>query len=298
MISIAVLIPVHNRIETTKQGINSLCQGLDFYKIHGKGKLQIHVIVVDDGSTDGTSEWISSNYREIHLLKGDGKLWWTGAINRGADYAIVTLKSDYLLLWNDDVNPDQSYFLIIEDLVENGCCFNTIVGSKIVFADAPEKIWSVGGFFNRFSGDFGMNTKNEKVRKRIIDCDWQPGMGTLVPVNSITRLGIKWDEKHFPHYHGDSDFTLRCRTNGLRIVTCLDLVLFNNTATTGITRKNDLKDVMMSFTSLRSIYNVRINFRFYSRHGLFPFSYMGMISKYFFYLGGYIKHSILRKQFK
>lgn len=295
MKSIAVLIPVHNRIETTKQGLVSLQKSLEYYKENGKRQLLVQIIVVDDGSTDGTSQWISSNYKDIELLRGNGDLWWTGAINRGADYAIITLKSDYLLLWNDDVHPDQEYFLIVENLIENGHCNNTVIGSKIVFANSPEKIWSAGGFFNRFTGNFGMNSKNGITGQPFIECDWQPGMGTLIPVKSITSLGIKWDEKRFPHYHGDSDFTLRCRSKGMKIVTCMDLVLFNNTETTGLTRKRDLADVMTSFRSLRSIYNLRINFRFYSRHGFFPFSYMGMLSKYFFYLGGFLKHSVLKK---
>jgi GT2 family glycosyltransferase len=38
------------------------------------------VIVVDDGSSDRTAEEVAENYPKVTILKGDGNLWWTGAI--------------------------------------------------------------------------------------------------------------------------------------------------------------------------------------------------------------------------
>lgn len=294
MKNIAILIPIHNRLNITKEGLKSLYEALNYYKVFGKGSIIYRVIIVDDGSTDGSSDWIVSNYNDIYLLKGDGNLWWTGSINKGANYAIINLKSDYLLLWNDDVFPNQDYFIIIETIINERRFENTIIGSKIVFKNSPDKLWSIGGYFNKFSGHFGMRNKITDNRTKIIECDWQPGMGTLIPVSKIKSLGLKWDEKHFPHYHGDSDFTLRCNSKGMRIITYLGLILSNNTETTGFTNKQSLKDIFESFTSMKSNYNIKVDFQFYLRHGYFPFAYLGMFSKYFFYLGGYIKHSIFK----
>lgn len=291
---VSILIPVYNRLQTTIQGLRSLFAALDYYRHNGRKEIEFTVIVIDDASTDGTPEWISANYDEVHLINTEGNLWWTGAVNRGAEY-VINLLSDYLLLWNDDVYPAEKYFLIVENLIRSGLCEGTIIGSKIMFSDST-KTWSNGGFFNRFTGNLGMKTMNTSADGDLIECDWQPGMGTLIPVRSILSAGLKWDEKHFPHYSGDSDFTLRCKSKGLRICTCPDLVIYNNTSATGFVRKRDLKDIWMSFTSLKSIYNVKINLRFYTRHGILPFAYFGMLLRYFYYLGGFVKHSILRRQ--
>lgn len=291
---VSILIPVYNRLQTTIQGLRSLFGAVSYYRLNGRQEIEFSVIVIDDSSTDGTPEWISANYAEIQLLKTEGNLWWTGAINHGADYAINVF-SDYLLLWNDDIYPSENYFIVVENLIRSGLCENTIIGSKIMIAESA-KTWSNGGFFNRFTGSLGMKTNNTTTDGDLIDCDWQPGMGTLIPVKSILSAGLKWDEKNFPHYSGDSDFTLRCRSKGLRVCTCPELVLYNNTSATGFVRKHDLNDIWMSFTSLKSIYNIKINLRFYTRHGIIPFAYIGMLLRYFFYVGGFVKHSVLKRQ--
>ncbi|HEX2968419.1 MAG TPA: glycosyltransferase [Bacteroidales bacterium] len=290
---VSILIPVFNRLQTTIRGLRSLFSALDNYKLNGKQKVNYSIVVIDDASSDGTPAWIASNYSEIHLIRTEGNLWWTGAINRGADYSIKTLRSDYLLLWNDDVQPGDNYFLVVEDLIVSALLQNTVAGSKILSSGSGE-MWSQGGYFNRLTGNLGMMVKGHTSGCEIIDCDWQPGMGTIIPVKSILSAGLRWDEKRFPHYSGDSDFTLRCGKKGMRICTCLNLVLYNNTSETGFVRKQDIRDLWVSFTSLKSIYNIKINLRFYSRHGILPFAYMGMISRYFFYLGGYMKHSVLK----
>jgi GT2 family glycosyltransferase len=169
------------------------------------------------------------------------------------------------------------------------------IGSKIRYANST-RIWSNGGFFNPFTGNLGMRTVDTATNRDLIDCDWQTGMGTLIPVRSLLSAGLRWDEKHFPHYSGDSDFTLRCSSKGLRICTCPDLVLYNNTSETGFVRKKDLRDIWMSFTSLKSIYNIKVNLRFYSRHGILPFAYFGMFLRYLYFVGGFVKHSVLKRQ--
>ncbi len=47
-----------------------------------------HTVVIDDGSTDGTADAIRRKHPEIHIISGDGNLWWTGAIVLGMRFAI------------------------------------------------------------------------------------------------------------------------------------------------------------------------------------------------------------------
>ena len=71
---IHVIVPVHNRVSMTRICLASLRMQSD------QG---FRVVVVDDGSTDKTSEIIHSEFPEVELLGGDGNLWWVGSINLG-----------------------------------------------------------------------------------------------------------------------------------------------------------------------------------------------------------------------
>src|SRR5450756_1670023 len=114
MTRFSILIPIYNRLTITKQGLRNLYKALEQYTATGKWECRFEVIVIDDGSTDGSSQWIAENYPGVHLLQGDGNLWWSGATNKGARFAIEHLQSDYILLWNDDIAPDNDYFLEVE----------------------------------------------------------------------------------------------------------------------------------------------------------------------------------------
>ena len=64
-ISVAIVIPVHNRREATLQGFCSLSR-INHHDI------DIHTIVVDDGSTDGTASTIRTEFPEVEIIAGDG----------------------------------------------------------------------------------------------------------------------------------------------------------------------------------------------------------------------------------
>ena len=90
---IYVLIPVHNRLKLTKNCVNSL--------LKQKNCEKIKIVIVDDGSTDGTSDYFKKNFPKIDILQGTGNLYWGGAIN----YGIIKKKSkinDWLLIVNND----------------------------------------------------------------------------------------------------------------------------------------------------------------------------------------------------
>jgi GT2 family glycosyltransferase len=90
------IIPVHNRRETTRKCLDHLATlGLpkDFL-----------ICVVDDGCTDGTSEMLAKDYPTVHVLKGEGNLYWGGGIAKGMDAAREANAEVHLWL-NDDCLP-------------------------------------------------------------------------------------------------------------------------------------------------------------------------------------------------
>ena len=292
MTRFSILISIYNRLPITQQGLESLYGALAQYARSGNSECSFEVVVVDDGSTDGSSPWISENYPSVHLLQGTGDLWWSGATNRGARYAIEQLHSDFLLLWNDDIAPDNDYFLKVGQLFHNNDFTGTVLGSKIL-ATATGKIWSIGGYFSRWGG-YGMYRDPGANLSTFFECDWLPGMGTIVPASALTAKGLYWDEKQFPQYHGDSDYTLRCKENGFAIKTCLDLVIYNASENSGSGGNKNLKALWWSLVSMRSNYNFRKRLVFYRRHARQPLHYWGLAHTYLFFIGSFFKRNIFR----
>jgi GT2 family glycosyltransferase len=78
-----------------------------------------------------------------------------------------------------------------------------------------------------------------------------------------------FDARAFPHYFGDSDFCLRGRSAGIRTRYCPESLVANDGASTGAGIPRDgasARDLWISLTSRRSVWNLRDNVRFYARH--------------------------------
>jgi len=278
----SILFPIHNKIEFTKYYLPKLIECLEYTDSTDR----YEIIVIDDGSTDGSAEWINGNYPQIHLLKGDGNVWWSGAINIGARFAIEILHTDYVLLWNNDILPEENYFKILSSLINQGI-YNKIVGSKILIK-GENKIWSLGGYLNQYTGVYKMIQKYENNKNNI---NWQPGMGTLIHKDIVIKTNY-WDNENFPQYHGDSDFCLRAREKGVEIVTCSSLILYNDLSNTGF-QVNTLSDYFKSLKGIKSNWDIKRRIMFYKRHtkGLLPFIWLIKVYIHIFL-------ATIKKQFK
>ncbi|WP_431218086.1 hypothetical protein ACQ86N_19370 [Puia sp. P3] len=111
---------------------------------------------------------------------------------------------------------------------------------------------------------------------------------------SIETHHLRWDAVVFPQYHGDSDFTLRCKSKGIAVKTSLDLVIFNSSETSGLGRINNMNKLWQSLVSMRSNYNLRKRLVFYRRHGVMPLYYWGLGSTYVKYIGSFFKRTYFK----
>ncbi|MCK5641049.1 MAG: hypothetical protein KAJ19_09640, partial [Gammaproteobacteria bacterium] len=167
-----------------------------------------------------------------------------------------------------------------------------IVGSKIIDLDANE-VWSVGGYFNKKTGSFGMYKTPKENKTLYYAVDWLPGMGTLIHRVVFEKNGY-WDKKNFPQYCGDSDFILRAKERGINTYVYLESVMWNNTKNTGIIHKGSFLKLIRSLFSIKSHYNVFVSLKFLIVHHVTPWGIINNLSnKYVRYIGGYCKHKIL-----
>ncbi len=289
-IRLSIVVPVFNGIAYTKKCLKSLYQLKD---ASGKISKQVDIIIVDDGSKDGTSDYIKMHYPEVHLVYGNGGLWWGGGVNKGMKYAVETLNSDYILWWNNDILPQDDYLEQLFSIIETHPR-DVVIGSKI-FVLNNDLLWGMGGKFDPVSGSrfmYGEKQPDGASYQRSFEVDWFPGMGTSMHRNVIEKIGYV-DETRFPQYHGDSDFTFRAKKEGFRLIAFPQLVIYNDNTNTGLIHKGSARKLYQSLTSIKSNFNIRKDFAFYRKHARSHRAYYPLWSKYFRYIGGFTKWSVL-----
>jgi GT2 family glycosyltransferase len=293
MKKIALIIPVFNRLEHTKECLHNLKEqeSSDFWN-----KNHIYTILVDDGSTDGTREWVHENYPGVVLLQGDGDLWWSGAMNVGIDHALNELGCEFVHLWENDILPVGPYFDELQKVISSWDG-RTVACSKVYYRGQPDVIFAMGGSFNRRNGRkvlIGRNQHDDESFQTEREVDWFLGQGVLIHREVYKKVG-GFDRENFPQYYGDMDFALRCQDAGYVNRVYPQLKLLNDTATTGISHKKDqtLKDLYLSLTSIRSNLNVRRDVKFYRIHATSFLAYQSVIRRYYIFLGSYFKWKFL-----
>ncbi len=187
------------------------------------------IVIVDDASPDGTAEVLARDHPDVVVLPGDGKLWWTGGTNLGVRHALEH-GFDYVLTINNDTGQRPDFLArLVETAERGGRC---IVGSRIQFLDQPRRVWGVGGATNWRRGDMVAVCERDADEGELLarraspaEVELLTGCGTLVPTACYREVGL-YDRRMFPHYHSDSELTLRAARRGWRILVDLRSVVY------------------------------------------------------------------------
>lgn len=196
--TVAVLMTVYNRRETTLIGLGSL------YKSMAQciSDYEFDVYLVDDGSTDGTGEAVLAQFPLVKVIRGNGGLYWGGGMNLAWKEAIKSRDYDYYLWMNDDANlyPESvSHALRVEEQA-GGCVI--VCG---VFEDETHQL-SYGA--RNQSGNWLYPGSLEPVY-------YINGNFVLIPKAVKDSIGLI--DCFLYHRGGDYDYGLRARKKGFDI---------------------------------------------------------------------------------
>ena len=205
---IVVLMACHNRREKTLACLAAL------YRNPLPPGTSLGVVLVDDGSTDGTGDAVCTAYPEVQIVRGDGSLFWNGGMRLAWDVA-QNSPYDYLLWLNDDtLLVDDTLGRLLATEAQLCACLGRpaiIVGStRVPGSETP----SYGGSV-RHNWLRPMNFLPIIPGKDAIKCDTMNGNCVLVPRKISLALGNL--ESRFVHAIGDTDYGLRANAAGYSV---------------------------------------------------------------------------------
>jgi len=187
--------------------------------------LNYEVVVVDNGSTDGSIAFIRQNHPDTILIENQKNLGFAAACNQGIKWAFEH-SADFILLLNNDtvVGPD---FLTRMMGVFRELRIG-IVGAKIYYYNQPNKIWFAGGKFVwwRASGkNFYWQKMDRPELTGIRLCDFVTGCAMLIKKEIFGDIGYFY-EPYFLNVE-DLDFCWRAKKAGWKIVVNLDAKIWH-----------------------------------------------------------------------
>jgi GT2 family glycosyltransferase len=263
---LAGVIPTFNR----RRLLQAMLEDISKCKI--PENIQFEIIVVIDGSIDGTREMLQENFPDVHFIVTTD-LWYTKSINEGFKKALE-LNAEFILALNDDIKLPLDYLEnILSAYFVTGC--DCIIGSLSLTASKPFRIASGG--VKRMSRStmklvnyFDHNeVATPKRLTGLFPSVMVPGRGMLIPQKILKELNLF--DPGFLQYHSDFDFCLRARKAGFKCFISYDAKIYTyigETSPSTSFMKKSLRELISHFGNKYSRIYLPSIARYIYRHGI------------------------------
>lgn len=215
--SISLVAITHNRKAKMTRLLNSL---------KGAHQCFSEIVVVDDASTDGTSNDIGLIFSQVRILHLTEEVFLAKARNIGASQAT----GKYILFVDDDIITGIDSIKHISTFMETHPDYG-IAGPVVGYLNDKREVWHAGVIFNpnsiTESHYTGRHTSlSETKRNGFIDCSYLPGI-FMIRRDIFKKLN-GFDFLNFPFSYEDLDLALRTRSLGLRSACVLSALAFHD----------------------------------------------------------------------
>lgn len=250
------------------------------------------LIVVDNGSSDGSIQMLMEKYPYVTRICNDNNMGFSAAVNQG----IKEAKAPYVILLNNDTKIREGFIEALKDTLDNDPGIFS-ASSCMVSMKEPDIIDDTGDYYNALGWAFTLGkgkpvAKYQKMRKVFSAC----GGASIYRKEVFEKIGY-FDENHFA-YLEDVDVGFRSQIYGYKNVYNNKAVCLHVGSAYSGSRYNPFK---ISLSAQNSIYIIYKNMPLIMLLINLPFLLPGfLIKSLFFLLKGQIKpyFSGLGKGFK
>ena len=201
----SIIIPVCNKVELTQQCLTALASATT--------EVSFEVIIVDNGSTDGTKEFLGELKGDVQVIQNEENLGFAKACNQGAQAA----RGKYLVFLNNDTIPQAQWLNPLVSEVDEHPEVG-IVGSKLLYADGS--VQHAGVIFMRSI------TTAYHIYRSALSTD--PGVNQRRVFQAVTAACMLIRRELFEEAHGfdeafingfeDVDLCLKVREKGYQVI--------------------------------------------------------------------------------
>jgi hypothetical protein len=174
------------------------------------------IIVVDNGSKDGSAAYLREQFPEITVLAQDHNLGFAAGCNVGMKLALEW-GVEFVLPLNNDTVVDPDFLAELQRTAHEHPQAG-MISPKIYFWDMPDRVWWAGGSFSLWAGiakHVGRKQTDKGQFDREAKLDWATGCAILIRSDILNETGL-FDEVFFA-YSEDLDLSLRLRRAGYEI---------------------------------------------------------------------------------
>lgn len=262
-----IIIPNYNGIEYLENCLLSLqqCEPKDF-----------HIIVVDNGSTDGCVELLKEKFETVETVFLPENIGFAPAVNRGLE----RVKTPYALLLNNDITVEKDFIRRMEEAIEaQKNCFS--VSAKMLQMYNPDLLDGAGDLYCALGWAFalgkGKTAKDNYTKPATIFSSCAGA--AIYRMDILNKIGF-FDENHFA-YLEDVDLGWRARIAGYMNLYEPSAVVYHAGSGFSGSRYNEFK---INLSSRNSIYLILKNMPLLQILINLPFLILGFLTKIAFFI--------------
>jgi GT2 family glycosyltransferase len=212
---------------------------------------------VDNASGDGSEAILRERFPDLDFIQTGANLGFAGGNNVGVRHALAQ-GADYVWLLNNDTVVEAE---ALSSLVRSaqGDPRVGMVGSKIVYHDAPDLLWFAGAVLDGKSAHrpchLGLNEKDMGQYDVPGESGYITGCSLLARREMLEAVGLL-DEELFLYFE-DVDWSARARAAGWTLLYCPESLVYHKVS---ISTGGAASPTLLYYTSRNRLYFVRHNF--------------------------------------
>ena len=262
---VSVVIPNFNGIAFLDSVLASL---------EGQTLSNFEVILVDNGSTDGSCSFVTANYPWIHLIELSENFGFCGAVNAG----IRAAKAPYVLLLNNDTEVKEDF---VEEMLaavrRHKNAFSC--GARMVQYHDRDRLDDVGNYYCALGWSFARGRGKDIHAYETEDKIFSACAGAAIYRKKIIEKIGYFDEEHFA-YLEDTDIGYRARIYGYENWYAPKAIVYHVGSGTSGSRYNQFKT---RYSSRNNIYLIYKNMPLLQIILNLPFLAAGFLIKFLFF---------------